>query len=43
VAAGLCGLLLGLLCFGPFGAILGLGAGIAAGESFARSNRLYRD
>jgi hypothetical protein len=43
VAAGLCGLLLGLACLGPFGAILGLGAGIAAGESFASSNRFYRD
>jgi hypothetical protein len=43
VAAGLCGLLLGLAWLGPVGAVLGLGAGIMAGESFARSNRFYRD
>ena len=43
LAAALCGLLLGLACLGPIGAILGLGAGIAAGGSFARSNRFHRD
>jgi hypothetical protein len=43
VAAGLCGFLLGLACLSPFGAIFGLGAGIAAGGSFASSNRFYRD
>ncbi len=43
LAAALCGLLLGLACFGPIGAVLGLGAGVAAGASFAESNRFYRD
>ena len=43
LAAGLCGLVLGLTCLGPIGAMVGLGAGIAAGGSFAASNRFYRD
>ena len=43
LAGGLCGLLLGLACLGPIGAILGLGAGVAAGGSFVGSNRFYRD
>jgi hypothetical protein len=34
--------MLGLTCLGPIGAIVGLGAGIAAGGSFAASNRFYR-
>jgi hypothetical protein len=42
LAAGASGLVLGLSCFGPIGAILGLGAGIAAGGSFAESRRFYR-
>ena len=37
------GLVLGLACLGPIGAMAGLGAGIAAGGSFAASNRFYRD
>jgi len=43
LAAGACGLVLGLACLGPIGAVLGLGAGIVAGGSFAESNRFYRD
>ena len=43
LAAGVGGLLLGLACFGPLGAVMGLGAGVAAGSSFAESNRFYRD
>jgi hypothetical protein len=43
LAGGLCGLLLGLACFGPIGAVLGLGFGVAAGGTFAKSNRFYRD
>ena len=43
LASGLCGLLLGLACFGPIGAVLGLGVGVAAGGSFAESSRFYRD
>ncbi len=42
LAAGFCGAFLGLACFGWFGAILGLGGGIAAGGSFAESRRFYR-
>jgi hypothetical protein len=42
VGAGCCGLLLGLACFGPIGAVLGLGAGVAVGGSFAESSRFYR-
>jgi hypothetical protein len=43
LAAGLCGAILGLICFGWIGAILGLGGGIAAGGSFAESQRFHRD
>jgi hypothetical protein len=43
LAAGASGLVLGLACFGPVGAIVGLGAGIVAGGSFAESNRFHRD
>ena len=43
LAAGLCGAVLGLACFGWVGAILGLGGGVAAGGSFAESRRFYRD
>ena len=43
LAGGLCGLVLGLAWLGPIGAILGLGAGVAAGGSFAGSGRFYRD
>ena len=42
LAVGLGGLLLGLALLGPIGAILGLGAGVAAGGSLASSNRFYR-
>ena len=43
LAAGICGLLLGLVWFGWIGAILGLGGGVAAGGSFAESRRFYRN
>ena len=43
LAAGVGGLVLGMAWLGPIGAILGLGAGIAAGGSFAGSGRFYRD
>jgi hypothetical protein len=43
LAGGVYGLLLGLAWFGWIGAILGLGCGIAAGGSFAESQRFYRD
>lgn len=43
LAAGVCGTILGLIWFGWIGAILGLGAGIAAGGSFAESRRFHRD
>jgi hypothetical protein len=42
LAAGVCGAVLGLICLGWLGAIMGLGAGIAAGGSFAESNRFRR-
>ena len=42
LAAGACGLMLGLICFGWIGAIIGLGAGLAAGGSFAGSRGFYR-
>jgi hypothetical protein len=42
LAGGLSGLVLGLACLGPIGAIVGLGAGFAAGASFAGSRRFYR-
>ena len=42
LAVGLGGLILGLALLGPIGAIVGLGAGVAAGGSLASSNRFYR-
>ena len=42
-SAGMCGLVLGLACLGPLGAVLGLGAGVTAGCSFARTHRFHRD
>jgi hypothetical protein len=41
--AGACGAVLGLLSFGWIGAVLGLGGGVAAAGSFARSRRFHRD
>jgi hypothetical protein len=43
LAAGLGGLVFGLICFGPIGAILGPGAGIAVAGSFVESQRFYRE
>ncbi len=39
---GLAGAALGLMIFGWLGAILGLGAGLAAGGSFVETNRFHR-
>ncbi len=39
---GLGGALLGYAWLGPLGAALGLGGGLAAGASFAESQRFYR-
>jgi hypothetical protein len=43
LVAGAGGLALGLAFLGPLGAILGLGAGVAAGGSFVESRRFYRE
>jgi hypothetical protein len=43
VAAGACGAILGLAWLGPLGAIVGLGAGVAACVSFVRSYGFHRD
>lgn len=42
LVGGLCGLVLGMACFGWIGAVLGLGAGVAAAGSFAEKGRYYR-
>ena len=42
LVGGVCGVILGAACFGPLGAFLGLGAGIAAAGSFVESGRFFR-
>ena len=43
LAAGLCGSILGLACFGWIGAIVGLGIGVSAGGSFAELHGFHRN
>ncbi len=42
LSTGLCGALLGLVCLGWLGAIVGLGLGLAAGGTFVEKNRFHR-